>query len=84
MPWAMKPIAIHKKLVDSRYSGASGSAINAGMIIAQRRPILSAIQPQPHDDRNKPRLAKKIGVATSPGERCRSFCRWVANSALTE
>src|SRR5215831_16046691 len=52
------------------------------MIIAERRPKRSAHQRHPHAARNAPRLAKKIGVATSPGARCRSFCRCVANSAL--
>ena len=35
-------------------------------------------------DRNKPKFAKKIGVATKAGASCKSFCKCVANSALTE
>ena len=53
----------------------------AGMMIAQRRPIVSAIQPQNGDDRKNSVLANAIGNATSAGLSFRSSYRWVANSA---
>jgi hypothetical protein len=51
------------------------------MMIAQRRPIVSAIQPQNGDDRKNSVLANAIGNATSAGLSFRSSYRWVANSA---
>ena len=52
--------------------------------IAGRRPSLSDTHPQPELARNTNRLAKISGVAISAGLKPRSFCKWVANSALIE
>ena len=51
------------------------------MMIAQRRPMRSASQPQNSEERKKQVFASAIGSATNPGLSLRSSCKCVANSA---
>ena len=55
-----------------------------GMIIDQRRPMWSAVQPQNPLARKARKLAMAIGTATCAGLKFRSFCRCVANSDQIE
>ena len=64
--------------------GAMNTAMAEGMIIAQRRPRRSPIQPQKLVAKKTRRLKSKTGVATRAGLRFRSFCRCVANIAMSE
>ena len=56
----------------------------AGMIIAARRPILSASQPHSALERKVTRLAATPIWPIAPGDIFRSTCRCVANSTVTE
>jgi hypothetical protein len=67
----------------TQIEGVTTMPINAGIIIAQRRPILSAIVPQTQLDTNVIAFARATGRATKPGPKCRSFCRWIGNNPNT-
>ena len=59
-------------------------AIAAGIIIAQRRPIWSAVQPQNDIPKKLRMFAIMNGTAVPMVVRCRSDCRCVANKAQIE
>ena len=68
----------------NKYIGAIGIAIAAGIIIAQRRPMKSAVHPQNDMPRKLRMLATMNGTAVPIVVSLRSACRCVANNAQIE